>query len=232
MLRSLIDGDSSELSVRRQCELLGLSRSSFYYEAATETESNLRLMRLIDEQYMETPFFGSRRMTEWLKKAGHVVNRKRTQRLMRLMDLEAIYPKPRLSLGNKEHRKFQYLLRGLAVNRVNQVWSTDITYVPMPRGFMYLVAVIDWHSRYVLSWRLSNSLESSFCLEALEAALELGCPEIFNTDQGGVQSHSAWIVRRSNSKTQEQILKTVKKIVGILLFFAAVRHSRIEWIQH
>ena len=136
-------------------------------------------MRLIDEQYMETPFIGSRRMTEWLKKAGHVVNRKRTQRLMRLMDLEAIYPKPRLSLGNKEHRKFQYLLRGLAVNRVNQVWSTDITYVPMPRGFMYLVAVIDWHSRYVLSWRLSNSLESSFCLEALEAALELGCPEIF-----------------------------------------------------
>ena len=180
----MIDGDSSELSVRRQCELLGLSRSSFYYEAATETEANLRLMRLIDEQYMETPFFGSRRMTEWLKKAGHVVNRKRTQRLMRLMDLEAIYPKPRLSLGNKEHRKFQYLLRGLAVNRVNQVWSTDITYVPMPRGFMYLVAVIDWHSRYVLSWRLSNSLESSFCLEALEAALELGCPEIFNTDPG------------------------------------------------
>ena len=119
VLRSLIDGDSSELSVRRQCELLGLSRSSFYYEAATETEANLRLMRLIDEQYMETPFFGSRRMTEWLKKAGHVVNRKRTQRLMRLMDLEAIYPKPRLSLGNKEHRKFQYLLRGLAVNRVH-----------------------------------------------------------------------------------------------------------------
>jgi len=151
VLRSLIDGDSSELSVRRQCELLGLSRSSFYYEAATETEANLRLMRLIDEQYMETPFFGSRRMTEWLKKAGHVVNRKRTQRLMRLMDLEAIYPKPRLSLGNKEHRKFQYLLRGLAVNRVNQVWSTEITYVPMPRGFMYLVAVIDWHSRYVQS---------------------------------------------------------------------------------
>jgi putative transposase len=141
-------------------------------------------MRLIDEQYLATPFFGSRRMTVWLKKAGHVVNRKRVQRLMHLMDLEAIYPKPRLSLANKEHRKFQYLLRGLCVNRVNQVWSTDITYVPMPRGFMYLVAVIDWHSRYVLSWRLSNSLESSFCMEALEAALELGCPEIFNTDQG------------------------------------------------
>ncbi len=183
-MRSLIDTDSSQLSIRRQCELLGLSRSSLYYEAATETEANLCLMRLIDEQYLATPFFGSRRMTVWLKKAGHVVNRKRVQRLMHLMDLEAIYPKPRLSLANKEHRKFQYLLRGLCVNRVNQVWSTDITYVPMSRGFMYLVAVIDWHSRYVLSWRLSNSLESSFCMEALEAALELGCPEIFNTDQG------------------------------------------------
>ncbi len=183
-MRSLIDVDSSQLSIRRQCELLGLSRSSLYYEAATETEANLCLMRLIDEQYLATPFFGSRRMTVWLKKAGHVVNRKRVQRLMHLMDLEAIYPKPRLSLANKEHRKFQYLLRGLSVNRVNQVWSTDITYVPMSRGFMYLVAVIDWHSRYVLSWRLSNSLESSFCMEALEAALELGCPEIFNTDQG------------------------------------------------
>ena len=183
-MRSLIDTDSSQLSIRRQCELLGLSRSSLYYEAATETEANLCLMRLIDEQYLATPFFGSRRMTLWLRKAGHVVNRKRVQRLMHLMDLEAIYPKPRLSLANKEHRKFQYLLRGLPINRVNQVWSTDITYVPMPRGFMYLVAVIDWHSRYVLSWRLSNSLESSFCMEALEAALELGCPEIFNTDQG------------------------------------------------
>ena len=183
-MRSLIDADSSQLSIRRQCELLGLNRSSLYYEAATETEANLCLMRLIDEQYLATPFFGSRRMTVWLKKTGHVVNRKRVQRLMHLMDLEAIYPKPRLSLANKEHRKFQYLLRGLCVNRVNQVWSTDITYVPMSRGFMYLVAVIDWHSRYVLSWRLSNSLESSFCMEALEAALELGCPEIFNTDQG------------------------------------------------
>ena len=184
VLRSLIDVDSTQLSVRRQCELLGLSRSTLYYAALAETETNLCLMRLIDEQYMTTPFYGSRRMTVWLTHEGHAVNRKRVQRLMQLMDLEAIYPKPRLSLANKEHRKFPYLLRGLSVNRVNQVWSTDITYVPMSRGFMYLVAVIDWHSRYVLSWRLSNSLESSFCMEALEAALELGCPEIFNTDQG------------------------------------------------
>jgi putative transposase len=180
----LIDGNSADLSVRRQCELLGLSRSTLYYEAAQETEANLCLMRLIDEQYLATPFYGSRRMTVWLQRAGHLVNRKRVQRLMRLMVLEAIYPKPKLSVGNTEHRKFPYLLRNLAVTRVNQVWATDITYVPLPRGFMYLVAVIDWHSRYVLSWRLSNSLESSFCVEALEAALELGRPEIFNSDQG------------------------------------------------
>ena len=184
MLRQLIDGNAADFSIRRQCELLGLSRSTLYYEAAKETEANLCLMRLIDEQYLETPFYGSRRMTVWLEHAGHAVNRKRVQRLMRLMGLEAIYPKPRLSVGNAEHRKFPYLLRGLIVNRVDQVWATDITYVPMTRGFMYLVAVIDWHSRYVLSWRLSNSLESSFCVEALEAALEFGRPEIFNSDQG------------------------------------------------
>lgn len=184
VLRELIDAESAELSVRRQCEMLGLSRSTLYYESVEETETNLSLMRLIDEQYLATPFYGSRRMAVWLMAAGHAVNRKRVQRLMRLMGLEAIYPKPRLSAANKEHRKFPYLLRGLLVSRVNQVWATDITYVPMSRGFMYLVAVIDWHSRYVLSWRLSNSLEGSFCVEALEAALELGRPEIFNTDQG------------------------------------------------
>ena len=184
VLRELIDGNSRVLSIRRQCELLGLNRSTRYYDSVVETEANLCLMRLIDEQYLATPFFGSRRMALWLSDVGHSVNRKRVQRLMRLMGLEAIYPKPRLSEANPEHRKFPYLLRGLSVNRVNQVWATDITYVPMSGGFMYLAAVIDWHSRYVLSWRLSNSLEGSFCVEALESALELGCPEIFNTDQG------------------------------------------------
>ena len=183
-LRRLIDEDSAELSIRRQCELLGLGRSTLYYEAAVETKANLHLMRLIDKQYLATPFYGSRRMAVCLSHAGHAVNRKRVQRLMRLMGLEAVYPKPRLSEANKEHRKFPYLLRGVSVDRVNQVWATDITYVPMAQGFMFLVAVIDWHSRYVLSWRLSNSLEGSFCLEALEAAFELGRPEIFNTDQG------------------------------------------------
>jgi putative transposase len=184
VLRQLIDGSAANLSQRRQCELLGLSRSTLYYEAVPETDANLCLMRVIDEEYLKFPSLGSRRMVIWLEALGHVVNRKRVQRLMRLMGIEAIYPKPRLSVANAEHRKFPYKLRGLIVNRVNQVWASDITYVPMPRGFMYLVAVIDWHSRYVLSWRLSNSLESSFCVEALEAALEYGRPEIFNTDQG------------------------------------------------
>jgi putative transposase len=172
--------------VCRQCELLGLSRSTFYYEAAVESEENLRLMGLIDREYTEHPFYGSRRMTAWLNEdEGERVNRKRVVRLMRLMGLEAIYPKPKLSGGNG-HEVYPYLLRDVAIERPDQVWSTDITYVGLPGGFMYLAAVIDWHSRYVLSWELSNTLDGSFCLEALEAALGLGSrkPEVFNTDQG------------------------------------------------
>jgi putative transposase len=172
------------LSVRRQCELLGLSRSSLYYEPGGEAAEDLRLMRLIDEQYTARPFYGSRRMTIWLNEQGEEVNRKRVQRLMRVMGLEAIYPKPRLSLAGKGHRIYPYLLRGVTVERRDQVWSTDITYVPMASGFMYLAAVIDWFSRYVIAWRLSNTLDGSFCLEMLEEALRGGRPEIFNTDQG------------------------------------------------
>ena len=141
-------------------------------------------MRLIDEQYVDTPFYGSRRMTAWLNKNGHHVNRKRVQRLMRLMGIEGIGPKPGTSQRNKEHKVYPYLLRNVEVTRPNQVWSTDITYCPMPEGFMYLVAIIDWYSRYVLSWELSNSLDSGFCIEALERALASSEPEIFNTDQG------------------------------------------------
>src|SRR3954470_22693632 len=141
-------------------------------------------MRLIDEQYTAYPFYGSRRMTQWLTQRGEEVNRKRVQRLMRLMGLEAIHPKPRLSLAGKGHRIYPYLLRGVKVERGDQVWSTDITYVPMASGFMYLAAVIDWFSRYVIAWRLSNTLDGSFCLELLEEALRGGRPEIFNTDQG------------------------------------------------
>ena len=172
------------MSVCRQCELLGLSRSSFYYEPATEAEDNLRLMRLIDEQYTAQPVYGSRRMTAWLQRQGHAVNRKRVQRLMQLMGLEAIYPKPRLSAPGPGHKVFPYLLRGVTIDRVDQVWSADITYVPLAKGFMYLAAVIDWYSRYVLAWRLSNTLDGSFCLEMLEEALGRGRPEVFNTDQG------------------------------------------------
>jgi putative transposase len=172
------------LSVSQQCELLGLSRSSYYYEPATETAENLALMELIDREYTTHPFRGSRGMTTWLQKGGRQVNRKRVRRLMRLMGLEAIYPKPKLSVGGAGHKVYPYLLRNVAIDRVNQVWSTDITYIPLPNGFMYLTAVIDWFSRYVLSWRLSNTLDVEFCIEALEDALRHGRPEVFNTDQG------------------------------------------------
>jgi putative transposase len=161
-----------------------LSRSSLYYEPGGEASEDLRLMRLIDEQYTARPFYGSRRMTIRLNERGEGVNRKRVQRLMRVMGLEAIYPKPRLSLAGKGHRIYPYLLRGVKVERRDQVWSTDITYVPMASGFMYLAAVIDWYSRYVIGWRLSNTLDGSFCLEMLEEALRAGKPEVFNTDQG------------------------------------------------
>jgi putative transposase len=164
--------------------LLGLSRSSLYYEPGGGAAEDLRLMRLIDEQYTARPFYGSRRMTVRLNERGEEVNRKRVQRLMRVMGLEAVYPKPRLSTAGKGHRIYPYLLRGVKVERRDQVWSTDITYVPMTSGFMYLAAVIDWYSRYVIGWRLSNTLDGSFCLEMLEEALRAGKPEVFNTDQG------------------------------------------------
>lgn len=179
----LIEPKHPRLSLRRQCELLGLNRSTWYYEAALETAANLALMRRIDEQYLRTPFYGSRRMTAWLRRAGEEVNRKRVQRLMRLMGLEAIYPKPRTTVTVVCH-KYPYLLRNVVITRPNQVWAADITYVPMRAGYLYLTAILDWYSRYVLAWRLSNSLDTDFCLEALDEALSRGRPEIFNTDQG------------------------------------------------
>ncbi len=178
------------MSVSQQCALLGLSRSSYYYEPATESADNLALMALLDREYTAHPFLGSRGLAAYLRREGQAVNRKRVQRLMRLMGLEAVYPKPRLSVGGAGHKVYPYLLRNVAIERVNQVWSTDITYIPMPSGFMYLTAVIDWYSRYVLSWRLSNTLDVAFCVEALDEALSRGCPEVFNTDQG-VQFTSA-----------------------------------------
>lgn len=167
-----------------QCELLGLARSSYYYEPVPESAVNLRLMRLIDEQYLQTPYFGSRRMTEHLVRAGHVVNRKRVQRLMRTMGLEGLFPGRKTTVAAPEHKVYPYLLRGLTIDRPNQVWCSDITYVPLRHGFLYLVAVMDWFSRHVLAWRLSNTLDAAFCVEAVSAALTEARPEIFNTDQG------------------------------------------------
>jgi putative transposase len=195
LLRPLVEPDHPQLSVRRQCELLGLSRASLYYEPVPESPENLRLMRLIDQEYTAHPFYGSRKMTRWLVQEGEAVNRKRVQRLMRLMGLEAIYPKPKLSATGRGHRIYPYLLRDVAIERADQVWSTDITYVPLPRGFMYLAAIIDWYSRYVLAWRLSNTLDGSFCLDMLEEALSRGRPEVFNTDQGVQFTATAWTGR-------------------------------------
>ena len=180
----MIEPKNTEIPIYRQCELLGLSRSSYYYEPAGESEYNLELMRLIDEQYTKTPFYGTRRMTAWLRRQGYKVNRKRVQRLMRLMEIEAIYPKKKLSVTSNENKKYPYLLSGLIIKEPDHVWSTDITYIRMSKGFVYLVSIIDWYSRYVLAWELSNTLEVGFCLEALQEALKISRPEIFNSDQG------------------------------------------------
>jgi len=181
----VIAAGTSELSIVRRCELLGLRRSSYYYEPLPESAENLELMRRIDRQYMRTPFFGSPKMTAWLRQeTDEAVNHKRVARLMRLMGLQAAVPGPHTSRKHPAHPVYPYLLRGLEITHPNQVWSTDITYIPMVYGFLYLVAIIDWFSRYVLSWRLSNTLDTGFCLEALDEALKQGRPEIFNTDQG------------------------------------------------
>ena len=183
--RKWIEPKHPKLSVVRQCHLLGISRSAYYYKAVPLSERDQNLMRRIDEQYMKQPTYGSRRMAAWLRREGFLVGRKHVRRLMRLMGLETVYQRPKTTVAHPAHRKYPYLLRGLRIDRPNQVWASDITYIPMPRGFMYLVAVMDWYSRKVLSWRLSNTLEADFCVEALEEALALyGKPEIFNTDQG------------------------------------------------
>ena len=181
----MLDAKHPNLSLTRQCSLLGISRSSAYYQSRPIKAKDLELMRLIDEQYLKTPVYGSRSMTKHLRRLGHKINRKRVQRLMRLMGIEAIYPRPNTSRPHPEHKIYPYLLHNLDIERPNQVWAADITYIPLRRGFMYLVAVMDWYSRKVLSWRISNSLDADFCVEALEEAIRIyGCPEIFNTDQG------------------------------------------------
>ena len=184
-LRRAVVQPDQPLSMRRQCEILAVNRSSVYYESAYPDSDELALMQRIDELHLEFPFLGSRRIARELRDAGQPVNRKRVQRLMRIMDIEAIAPKPNTSRREPEHPVYPYLLRNLSICRVNQAWAADITYIPLAHGFAYLVAIMDWYSRRVLSWRLSNTLDSSFCVEALQEALSrFGQPEIFNTDQG------------------------------------------------
>ena len=181
----MIDSGHSRLSIARQCALVSISRSSFYFVGKGESNLNLYLMRVIDEQFLEAPYYGSRQMARHLRRQGYCVGRKRIRRLMRKMGLAAIYQKPRTSDPHPEHRIYPYLLRGQSIERPDHVWCSDITSIPMRRGFLYLVAIMDWASRKVLSWRLSNTMDASFCVEALEEAMHrFGKPEVFNTDQG------------------------------------------------
>ena len=192
----MINKDHPRLSIAKQCRLLSISRSSFYYEPKGETAFNLMLMRLIDEQFLDTPFYGVRQMTWHLRGQGHPVNQKRIRRLMRLMSLMPIYQQPKTSIKVKGHKIWPYLLRGLRVDRPNQVWCSDITYIPMRRGFLYLVVIMDWATRKVLAWRLSNTLEADFCVEALnEALIRFDPPDIMNTDQGSQFTSWAWTNR-------------------------------------
>ena len=212
----MIDATDPKLSVSRQCLLLRLNRSSYYYKKKPVKAEDLKLMRLIDEQYLKTPSWGSRSIRNHLRRLGYKINRKRVQRLMRLMGLEAIYPKPKTSRPHPAHKVYPYLLRNMVVERPNQVWAADITYIPMNRGFMYLVAVMDWHSRKILSWRISNTLDTEFCTEAAEEALgRYGAPEIFNTDQGAqftsseftnlLKSHIVQISMDGRGRVQDNI---------------------------
>ena len=200
--RACVDPIDDQFSIRQQCALLGLPRSSWYYQPATENDDNLQLMRLLDEQYLRTPFYGVRRMTAWLQREGYDVNEKRIRRLLRCMGLEAIYPKPRLSQPGTPAIRFPYLLRGVAIAGPNQVWSTDITYIRLAHGFVYLVAVMDWYSRYVLAWQVSNTLDTTFCLQALEHALQQQRPQIFNTDQGAQFTSQAFVARLQQAQIQ------------------------------
>jgi len=209
-------GPSESLSISSQCRLLDISRSSFYYKPKPMKKEDLELMRLIDEQFLKTPTWGSRSMRNHLRRLGYKINRKRVQRLMRIMGLEPIYPKPRTSRPHPDHKVYPYLLRDLTINRPNHVWAADITYIPMRRGFMYLVAVMDWYSRKILSFRVSNTLDSEFCIEALKQALHrYGKPEIFNTDQGSqftsqgfvgvLESHGIQISMDGRGRAQDNI---------------------------
>jgi putative transposase len=213
----MIDPSSKSISIAHQCQLLNVSRSSFYYRPKPISEYDLKLMRLIDEMYLDHPCRGSRSMRNQLNRLGYKVNRKKVQRLMQLMGIKAVYPKPRTTIPHPGHKVYPYRLRNLNINHSNQVWASDITFVPMKSGYMYLTVIMDWHSRKVLSWRISNSLEANFCIEALEEALNrYGAPEIFNTDQGSqytsnkftevLKSHDVTISMDGRGRAQDNII--------------------------
>ena len=189
----MIEPKHKKIKVFRQCELLNLSRSSYYYVSRKDDSYNQLLMNLIDEQYTRRPFYGVAKMTAWLRRQGHFVNQKRVRRLMRIMGLEAIYPKPNLSKASPEHKKYPYLLKNMVIDHPDQVWSTDITYIRMRQGFIYLVAIMDWFSRYVVAWDISITLDAGFCIETLKRALQFSQPEIMNTDQGVQFTSAAYI---------------------------------------
>ena len=240
--RRMVDREHPSLSIARQCALLGVARSSLYYRPREASGENPALMQAMDRQYLDTPFYGSRRMKVWLAREGPV-SRKRVQRLMRVMGLRAIYRSPRTSRPAPEHRVYPYLLEKIRVTRPNQAWAADITYLPMARGFLYLVAIMDWHSRYVVAWRLSNTLEADFCVDALKEALGQGQPEVFNTDQGSqftsleftqvLQDHGVKISidgkgRYTDNIFVERLWRTVKYEEVYLKAYANAAEARKE----
>ena len=200
--RELVEPDNERISVLRQCQLLGLNRTGLYYRGRTESAEDAELMRLIDEQYTITPFYGYRRMTVYLQNSGFAVNHKRVRRLMRKLGLEAIYPKPNLSKPGKDHLTYPYLLKGVAIDYSDQVWATDITYIRIGSGFVYLLVIMDWHSRFVIEMEVSNSLESSVFVETLKRALQKSQPEIFNSDQGSQFTAIEWLEVLRENKIQ------------------------------
>ena len=205
--RGMVDREHLSLSIARQCALLGVARSSLYYRPKEASSEDMALMQAMDRQYLATPCYGSRRMKVWLAREGRCVSRKRVQRLMRIMGLRAIYRSPRTSQPALEHRAYPYLLEKIRVTRPNQVWAADITYLPMARGLLYLVAIMDWHSRYVVAWRLSNTLEADCCVDALQEALEQVQPEVCNTDQGSTDQGSQFTSLEFTQVLQEHGVK-------------------------
>ena len=241
--RGMVDRERPSLSTVRQCALLGVARSSLYYRPREASGENLALMQSMDRQRLDTPFYGSRRMKVWLAREGRCVSRKRVRRLMRIMGLRAIYRSPRASRPAPEHRVYPHLLRNARVTRPNQAWAADITYLPMARGFLYLVAVMDWHSRCVVAWRLSNTLEADFCVDALKETLGQGQPEVFNTDQGSqftsleftqaLQEHGVKISmdgkgRYADNIFVERLWRTVKYEEVYLKAYANATEARRE----